>query len=189
MSSSRARSLRVGDAGQFQRHRHVLQRGHGRDQVERLEHDADMAAAEARQRVLVERAQVLAGDRHRAGVGPLQPGHHHQQRRFARAGRPDQADCLAAAYIQVDVLEDMDAGRPLPEREIDAGKSAIAPAGRLGGAFMGFSPFTTPLIWGQTRPGPAPCGVGCWSRLVCALAPAAGAPTSGRSISSCWAIR
>ena len=65
-ASSRARALeRVGGAGQFQRHRDVFQRRHGRDQVEGLEHDADIAAAEARQRVLVERAEILAGDRHR----------------------------------------------------------------------------------------------------------------------------
>ena len=44
----------IGIAGQFQRHRDILQRGHGRDQMERLEHDADLAAAKARQRVLVE---------------------------------------------------------------------------------------------------------------------------------------
>ena len=43
----------VGAAGEFQRDRDVLQRRHGRDQVEGLEHDADMVAAEARQRVLV----------------------------------------------------------------------------------------------------------------------------------------
>ena len=32
----------------------------------------------------------------RAAVGALQPGHHHQQRGFAGARRPDQADRLAA---------------------------------------------------------------------------------------------
>ena len=68
-------------------------------------------------------AKVLAGDRDRAGVGPLQPRHDHQQRRFARAGRADQADRLAAPYMQVDIFEDMNAGRALPEREIDAGQA------------------------------------------------------------------
>ena len=57
-----------------------------------------------------------------AGIGPLQPGHHHQQRRFAGAGRADQADRLAAAYMQIDVLEDMDARRAPAEREIDPGQ-------------------------------------------------------------------
>ena len=42
------------------------------------------------------------------------------KRRLARARRSDQADCLAAAYMQVDVFEDMNAGRAPPERQIDA---------------------------------------------------------------------
>ena len=56
-SSRAARSWASGDAGELERHRDVLQRRHGRDEVEGLEHDADIAAAEARQRVLVERAE------------------------------------------------------------------------------------------------------------------------------------
>ena len=64
----------------------------------------------------------VAGDLHGAGVRPLQPGHHHQQRRFARAGRADEADRLAAAYMQVDVLEDMHPGGAAAERQIDAGQ-------------------------------------------------------------------
>ncbi len=45
----------VADPGKLQRHRDILQRGHGRDQVERLEHDADRLAPQPRQRVLVHR--------------------------------------------------------------------------------------------------------------------------------------
>ena len=48
------------DAGQLERHRDVLERRHGRDEMEGLEDDADIAAAEARQRVLAERAERLA---------------------------------------------------------------------------------------------------------------------------------
>ena len=66
--------------------------------------------------------QVRAGHHDRAGVGPFQAGHDHQQRRFARARRPDQADRLAASYMQIDVFEDMDPGGAAAEREIDAGK-------------------------------------------------------------------
>ena len=66
--------------------------------------------------------EIFAGDCDRAGIGPLQPGHDHQQRRFAGAGRADQADRLAAAYMEVDVLEDMYAGGAAAERQIDAGQ-------------------------------------------------------------------
>ena len=122
--------ISVAHAGEFERHGDVFQRRHGRDQVKRLKHDADIAAAKARQRVLVEPAEVRAGHHDRAGVGALEAGHHHQQRRFARARRTDQADRLAAPYIQVDVLEDMDAGRAAAERQIDAAeREAIAARG------------------------------------------------------------
>ena len=42
----------VAFAGEFERHRDVFQRRHGWDQVEGLEDDADIAAAEAREIVL-----------------------------------------------------------------------------------------------------------------------------------------
>ena len=51
--------MRVGDAGKLERHGHVLQRRHGRDEMEGLEHDADITAAKPRQRILVERAKRL----------------------------------------------------------------------------------------------------------------------------------
>ena len=47
------------DAGQLQRHRDVLQRRHGGNEMEGLEHDADIAAAEAGQRVLAQGARGL----------------------------------------------------------------------------------------------------------------------------------
>ena len=57
-----------------------------------------------------------------AGIGPLETGHDHQQRRLARSGRSDQANSLAAPYMQIDVFEDMDPGSRTAEREIDPGK-------------------------------------------------------------------
>ena len=41
---------------------------------------------------------------------------------------PTQADCLAAPYMQVDVLEDMDPRRAAPERQIDPGERDCGPA-------------------------------------------------------------
>src|SRR2546426_276527 len=38
----------IGDARKLERHGDVLERGHGGDEMERLEDDADIAAAEAR---------------------------------------------------------------------------------------------------------------------------------------------
>ena len=80
--------LRVRPAGQLERHRHVLDRGQGRDQVEGLEDVAHVVAPEARERVLVE-----AGDRDArhldAARGRLvEPGDQPEQRRLAAARLP-----------------------------------------------------------------------------------------------------
>src|SRR5260221_13088229 len=74
--------VRILDTSEFKRDRHVFQRGHGLDQMERLKYDADMTPPKARQRVLVERTQVDACDRHRPAVGTFEARHHHQERRL-----------------------------------------------------------------------------------------------------------
>ncbi len=97
--------------------------------MEGLEDDPDIAPAEARQRILAKRVKRFAGDGYRAGVGPLQSSHHHQQRGLARARRTDHSDRLAAAYIEVDVLEDVHARRTAAERQVDPAerdRSAVA---------------------------------------------------------------
>ena len=110
----------VVDTRKFKRHGDILQRRHGRNEMKGLKDDADILAAEARQRVFVELAQVLAGHHDRAGVGLFQPGHHHQQSGFARSGRAKQCDCFAAPYIEIDIVEDVNAGRAAAERQIDS---------------------------------------------------------------------
>jgi hypothetical protein len=76
-----------------------------------LEDDADAVAAEQRQRVFAETAQLLAGDRDAASGGPLQPGDHHHHRRFAGAGRADNADGLAGADRKIESAQDVDLAR------------------------------------------------------------------------------
>ena len=113
---------RVRDAGELQRHRDVLERRHGRNQVKGLKHDSDVTAAESRERVLAQNAEITAIDDDAARIRPLQPGHDHEQRRFARPGRADEADRFARRYMQVEVFEYMNARRSPAERKIDAGK-------------------------------------------------------------------
>jgi hypothetical protein len=60
-------------AGEFERHRDVLQRRHGRDQMEGLENDADIFAAKARQLSSSSMRQILPGHDHRTGVGRSSP--------------------------------------------------------------------------------------------------------------------
>ena len=61
---------RIAPPQQLQRHGDVLERGHRRHEMERLEHDADMLAPEPRQLILAERVQPLPGDRHAARASP-----------------------------------------------------------------------------------------------------------------------
>src|SRR6185312_671783 len=107
-------------AGEFERRRHILERGHGRDQVKGLEHDADAPPAKPRERVLVHLAELHPVDLDLALVRPLEAGHDHEQRRFARAGRADNSRRLALADCQRDVAQDMHASRSAAETEIDA---------------------------------------------------------------------
>src|SRR5690606_21783068 len=99
---------RVGMPGKLQRHGDVFERRHVRDQVKRLEDDADIAAAEGGDLVLAAVVEPLARDPDLAGIDPLQPRNHHQQRRLAGAGRPDDAGCFAARNLEADALEHMD---------------------------------------------------------------------------------
>lgn len=73
-------NLGVADPGKIKRDRHILERCHGRDQMERLEHDTNMAAAESGQGVFIQPGKLLAYHRYRAGAGLFQPRHYHQQR-------------------------------------------------------------------------------------------------------------
>jgi hypothetical protein len=68
--------------------------------VEGLEDDADAAAAEPGKPVLIESRQVRAVDDDAARIRPLETRHGHQKRRFARPGRPDEADRLAPPNLK-----------------------------------------------------------------------------------------
>ena len=109
----------VARAGEFERHGDVFQRGHGRDQVEGLEHDADISAAEAREFIFIKLVQGVSGHDDRTAVGALQSGHYHEQRRLAGSRRSKQRHGLAASYIQADIFEDMNAGGSAAERQVD----------------------------------------------------------------------
>ena len=62
-AAPRARAPRAGHARDLHRHQHVLERRQRRDQVKELEDEADLLAAQPRERVLAERRDVDAVDR------------------------------------------------------------------------------------------------------------------------------
>ena len=69
--------------GEFQRHCNVFESGHVRNQVKRLEDDADGAAADSGEFILGQIVKRFAGNLDLAGIEPLKPGDDHQQRRLA----------------------------------------------------------------------------------------------------------
>ena len=91
-----ARAPRVGDAGDLHRHGDVLVRGQRRDEVEELEDEPDLLAAQPRERVLVEPRDVDAVDEHVAGRRRVEAGDQAEQRGLAAARRPDDRHELAA---------------------------------------------------------------------------------------------
>jgi len=98
-----ARRVSVGEiGGQLD----VLARRQMVEQVERLEDEADLAVAEARQPPVVERVQVVAEHRRLAGVAAVEPAHDVQERRLARARAPDEREQLARLDGERDVAQD-----------------------------------------------------------------------------------
>jgi hypothetical protein len=75
---------RVADVGEFQGHSDVFQRRHVGDQMEGLEDDADIAAAEIGERILRQGVQGLARNMYLALVEALETSQDHQQGRLAR---------------------------------------------------------------------------------------------------------
>ena len=84
---------------------HVLQHRHALEQVEELEHDADVPAAQPGQVILAAPGHLLAGHRDGALVGHLQARGQVQQRGLPTARRPGQGHELTAADHEVDAAQ------------------------------------------------------------------------------------
>ncbi len=108
----------VRHVGQFQRNGYVFQRRHIGDEVERLENDADILAAEIRESILAELMQFRARYDDLAAIQPFETGKHHQKGRFSRTGRADDPHRLAFANGKIDALENVNGGGGVAEREV-----------------------------------------------------------------------
>jgi hypothetical protein len=93
-----------------QRYSDVLGGRQRRQQVELLEDEADVPAAELRLLAAREPAQVLAQHRHQPAGRVEGAGQDGDERRLAAAGRADQQGQLAGANVQVDAAQGADAG-------------------------------------------------------------------------------
>ncbi len=109
----------VAPAGELQRHCDVLERRHGGNEMERLEHDADAPTAEPRQGILVETVDAGALDSDAAALRAFEAGQDREQRRFARPRWTRQPDRFTGTNREADAFEDMDARRSPTQADMD----------------------------------------------------------------------
>src|SRR3546814_9393789 len=87
-------------AGELERDGNVLQRRHGRYQVEVLEHDANRVAPEAGQRILVQAGEAGPADADLAAAGTLQAGDDHQDRKSTRLNSVTNAHSVCRRLLE-----------------------------------------------------------------------------------------
>src|SRR4029077_3111305 len=104
-------------AAQLEWDLHVLAGRKRRNQLERLEDEADLRTPEAGERVLVESAEVFSVQPHAPGGGPVQAREQTQQRRLAASRRADDGDEAARVYLEADILQHCELA---PTRQIGA---------------------------------------------------------------------
>ena len=92
-------------ADEQQRQLDVLDRGQRRQQVEELEHEADLAAAQARELGLAQLVDALAVEPDLAGRRAIEAGEEVEQRRLAAPARAHDRDELAALDREVDAAQ------------------------------------------------------------------------------------
>jgi acyl-CoA thioesterase-1 len=99
---------------QLERQHHVLERVQVAEQLEALEHEAELLGADRGTRVLVDGEQVDAGQAHRAFARRIEPGDDRQQRALARSRRADDRHRALRHQGEFDVVENRQgAGRVL----------------------------------------------------------------------------
>jgi hypothetical protein len=108
-------------AGELERQRDVLGRREHREQVEELEDEPDVVAAQLRQRRVVEIADVDAGDRHLARSGLVEAGEDVHERRLARARRAHDGRQATGGDVDRDAAQRIDGRVPLAVAADDAG--------------------------------------------------------------------
>ncbi len=97
---------RVAGSRDLERYRDVFQRGEVRQEVERLEDEADVPGTEERQALLVEAGEIGAGHLHGPGGRVVETRQQAEERGLAAArGSPD-ADDLPRRNFEVEPAED-----------------------------------------------------------------------------------
>ena len=117
-------------ARQRRRQRDVLERGERRDQVVRLEHEADSIPAQERQLLVRQRAERHVADEDLARREIVEPGRAVHERRLARAGRAHDRGKPSRRELDGDVVDGTNRGLA---RAVHLGGVLGAGDGRSGG--------------------------------------------------------
>ena len=105
---------------QARREQHVLGAGQLGQQVEELEHEPDQPPAHVDQLLLAAAVDAHAVQLDLAGIGPVEPAQHVQQRRLPRPRAADHRNQLAAADGHVEVAQQRPGAAPAADRLGDA---------------------------------------------------------------------
>src|SRR5688500_18171147 len=97
----------------MQRQADVLETGQRRQQVEKLEDEADLVAAQSREVVVGEPVERLAVQGHTPGGGVVEGAREVEKRRLPRARRPDDRHHFPTLDEEADVAQSGDAARAL----------------------------------------------------------------------------
>ena len=92
------------------REEHVLLGGQRGEQVEELEDEADLVAAQPGQPAVAEPVVALAAEQDVAGAGGIERPEEVEQRALPGARRPHDGDHLPPADLDVDAVERVDGG-------------------------------------------------------------------------------
>ena len=103
------------------RQEHVVDQRQIGDEVEHLEHEADMVGAEGIARRTAQRGDLGTQDRDRSGLGLDDPAQQVEQRRLAAAARPADEQLLAAIDDEFGNIEDQRI--PAAPAEADVGEA------------------------------------------------------------------
>ena len=117
--------LRLRALAHLEAERDVLAHGHVLERRVVLEDEADVALLRR------ERRRVLAGEEDLAGVGRLEPGDDPEQRRLARAARPEERRERARLDVERDVVERDEVAEALRDVADENGHQAVSSFGRM----------------------------------------------------------
>ncbi len=90
---------------EVERQGHIFEAGEARQEIEKLEDEADFVAAEAGEVIVRKCCDRLAVDADLTGGGPVETADEVEEGRFAGAGGADDGDHLAPFDVEIDGIE------------------------------------------------------------------------------------